>query len=834
MTSMSFKTKIIASVAICVSVSLALMTIVSSIRNSRVSAQSALDSLVVTERSVQTELESKHALTRTAAVAMASRPGMAEALSSQAKLAEIFDGQSEIFNISNFTVTDAKGNVLLRSLMPEKSGDSVANQQNIQDAMAGRTSTYLESGTEMKASVRTGAPILDSAGNVAGIVSAQYRIDTDEYVSYLKSVYSAEAIVYVGKELIVSSSHSEMGEEANSLLDQAYSEKASVFGDGHFGGENHKLVYMPLINGKNEAFGVLAMGISLAGSEKEAISFFVQSFLLGVTILAFSCIFFVILANRLTRPMKAACAALAAAADGRLDTSLRAVTNDEIGDIIRGALKVFATFKRLITDIETMATERSKGDTEYCLDPRQYSGAYRDLAQSAITLADETQKDVHLLLGVVDSFSKGNFDFTIPALPGKKAEINQKVEITRTNLKNVLKGVTYITRQAIDGNLSASIAGDEAEGDWRDIIEGLNNLLAAVEAPISKTANALERMAKGDLSAKVEGEFKGDFALIQRSLNVASAAVSSCVNGISKVLDSMADDDLSQDVTGRYIGDFHKIQIALFNILDKYNEVISGINEGSSQIAESARRMSESSTNLANGATIQSQSVEELGFRISEISQTSAQNAALAQDAKLRSSKISESLHTGNDQMNQMLSAMNEINTASSDISKIIKIIEDIAFQTNLLALNATVEAARAGENGKGFAVVAEEVRNLAARSQESVMETAKLIAISTQKASDGTNIAKATAQSMDGIVAQISEITALISSISETSSRQASIVLDARTEITEISSVAQTNTALSEESAAASQELASQSEVFRGAISTFKLRGEKQEFLGA
>ena len=216
-------------------------------------------------------------------------------------------------------------------------------------------------------------------------------------------------------------------------------------------------------------------------------------------------------------------------------------------------------------------------------------------------------------------------------------------------------------------------------------------------------------------------------------------------------------------------------------------------------------------------------SVEELASTINEINSHVAKNAENAKQTSSQAQITVKELEAGKNHMTQMITAMNQINDSSSEISKIIKTIEDIAFQTNILALNATVEATRAGSAGKGFAVVADEVRNLANKSAEASKNTASLIESTIHSLQEGTDIANQTAESLDRIVLYSEESAKLLLEISKAS--QAAAISQVTQGIDQISSVVHTNSATSEESAATSEELSSQAQLLMNMVNQFKIR---------
>lgn len=217
--------------------------------------------------------------------------------------------------------------------------------------------------------------------------------------------------------------------------------------------------------------------------------------------------------------------------------------------------------------------------------------------------------------------------------------------------------------------------------------------------------------------------------------------ISKPLNIIVDAANKIADGDLDIDIDIDAKDEVGILAQAFRRMSDSLNDVMINISAASEQVASGSRQLSDSSIALSQGATEQASSVEELTASLEEIAAQTRQNADSANEANALSEQAKGNAIEGNEQMKEMLKAMEEINESSSNISKIIKVIDEIAFQTNILALNAAVEAARAGQHGKGFVVVAEEVRNLAARSANAAKETTDMIEGSIKKVGDAQKL---------------------------------------------------------------------------------------------
>lgn len=356
-------------------------------------------------------------------------------------------------------------------------------------------------------------------------------------------------------------------------------------------------------------------------------------------------------------------------------------------------------------------------------------------------------------------------------------------------------------------------------------------LANGIGKPIKACAERIELLSKGDLTAPVPNiKTKDETGQLAAATNTIVTNINGIIKDISWGLNELSNGNfvVTSEAEELYVGDFKQMAVSMYQIIGKLTNTLHQINRAAEQVASGSDQVSSGAQALSQGATEQASSVEELAATINEVSSHVHQNAENAQSASKQVVSVGEGLELSNQQMNQMIEAMDDINKRSAEIGKIIKTIEDIAFQTNILALNAAVEAARAGASGKGFAVVADEVRNLAAKSAEASKNTSELIVKSMDAVKNGTQIVNDTAQSLSDAVNGSKEVVSSIMEISTASEEQAQSIGQITQGIDQISSVIQTNSATAEESAAASEELSSQAQLLKDLIGQFKLNPEE------
>jgi len=351
--------------------------------------------------------------------------------------------------------------------------------------------------------------------------------------------------------------------------------------------------------------------------------------------------------------------------------------------------------------------------------------------------------------------------------------------VTQQTVRGLIGETRKLADAAQAGELVERADASRYEGDFRELVVGMNGMLAAVAAPIGEAQAVLARVADRDLTVRMTGNFRGEYATIKQSINTAVESLSA---------------------------------------------TLAQVNAAAGQVAAAGVQITSGSQSLASSSSEQAANLEEVAASVQEFSSMAKSSAANAKEARGMAERALAHTGEGSARMERLTGAVAEIKATSVETAKIVKTIEEIAFQTNLLALNAAVEAARAGDAGRGFAVVADEVRTLAIRSAEASKTTADLIERGLNSAERGVALNTEVQESLRQINDQVVKVTGVVAEIASSADQQAQGVTQVNAAIEQLNQVTQQVAANAEESASAAEELDSQARTLRDTISSFRL----------
>ncbi len=525
-----------------------------------------------------------------------------------------------------------------------------------------------------------------------------------------------------------------------------------------------------------------------------------------------------------------------------------------------------------------LATGSAENIAHYTEDSKKLSAALEQ-AKQAITNTERAQDiaDAQKFLGEYDTA----FKKTVDLLNERQAEVTNTLDPRATAIGDALKGILLAARQSGDQN--ASFKTSSALQNFFEALASVNSFLltredthaektrASITAMVKqvvgmekelKEAEALDASLADPAKAKLLTEIQQNSAAYLEGFEkvVASSQARAAVvkddlerlaplftKEITNVRTSLRElqDNLDNDireaqkrnellVLALSVGGILLGIVFAFVIVRSVTRPISAITArlagGAEHTASASSQVTSASQTMAEGSSRQAAALEESSASLEEMAGMTRKNAENAQAAKSLANQTRAAADAGTEDMKEMKAAMAAIQSSSTEISKIIKTIDEIAFQTNLLALNAAVEAARAGEAGLGFAVVADEVRSLAQRSVQAARETAQKISDSTAKSEQGAKISEKVGKSLDEITAKARQVDELIAEIAVASQEQSQGIDQVSRAVSDMDQVTQANAATAEETSAAANELSSQAAQLKGIISelTHMVSGNK------
>lgn len=463
----------------------------------------------------------------------------------------------------------------------------------------------------------------------------------------------------------------------------------------------------------------------------------------------------------------------------------------------------------------------------------------------------ETEMDAHIQnyeLTITDEEDRDAFDAFLEKYHGEFAVFKKNVsgigvsDASSSATSSLIKSALATDEIASEIEYCYDLNVEDAEQSIRDneslfftyaILQGVMILVClgvsiaagialqrTIANPLAKMLDAATQIAVGDMDVTLDTESADEVGQLAEAFRRMAASLRHQALNLQQI----AGGDLTADISTSSERDM--VGNSLRAMSDNLNRLFHEILSASSQVSAGASHVSDGSQSLAQGASEQAAAIEQLSSSIFEISLNTKENAKMAEKAAELYTGIKRRAQESTNLMNEMLRAVDEINQASLNISKIIKLINDISFQTNILSLNAAVEAANAGQHGKGFAVVAGEVRNLAAKSSQAAADTDALIENSIAKARLGADIAKKTHDALGEIVADILHSAQLIDDIAKASGEQALGVEQINLGIDQVAQVVSMNSSTAEQSAMAAEEMAAQATAMEKLVSSFRLKG--------
>lgn len=353
-------------------------------------------------------------------------------------------------------------------------------------------------------------------------------------------------------------------------------------------------------------------------------------------------------------------------------------------------------------------------------------------------------------------------------------------------------------------------------------------IMARIVSPILAITHKTKPLQEGCMKLDLNYNAKDEIGDLARTLKTSIEQTSRYIEDINRMMGELSQGNFNVSTSVPFIGDFRSISDSLDSFTNSLSAAMANIHSVEQKVFGYARTLSDGSQTLAQGATEQASAVEELSATLESLSKSAKLNIQKASEVRDDAHLTSKQVNVSSQQMEQLISAMMDISNTSKQIEEIISTIENIAFQTNILALNAAVEASRAGTAGKGFAVVAEEVRNLAARSDQAAKATKELIENSVRAAEHGNKIVEEVSGTLQKTLELIVKSNSSIDEITDAVHAEATSIEQVAEGIGQISSVVQTNSANSEESAAVSTELFEQVNRLKDQTGRFRLKQSK------
>ena len=524
---------------------------------------------------------------------------------------------------------------------------------------------------------------------------------------------------------------------------------------------------------------VVGTGVYLDDTQAQALQFtFIMTLAGGLLVLLSMAIGWVI-GQSVLEPVARALAAIKGVSRGDLSVRTGHHGRDEVSQMLQATDGMVHVLEDFSKQIREMNHRHDIGEISFRIDDGTFPGEYGRMVRDTNTLVAQHIGVKMRAVDVMRRYAVGDRSVDMDRLPGEKAVITEAMDMCKANLSAINGDIKRLASAAAEGDFSQRGDVDRYQYDFRDMIDGLNQLMETTDGNLGEVSELLQAIARGDLTARMEGDFHGVFATMRDDANATVAQLT--------------------DIVGR-------------------------IQDASTSINTAAGEIASGNSDLSRHTEQQAANLEETAASMEELTSTVRQNAESARQANQLAIGAASVASQGGEVVGKVVTTMSDIEQSSRKIAEIISVIDGIAFQTNILALNAAVEAARAGEQGRGFAVVASEVRTLAQHSASAAKEIKGLIETSVDKVADGSALVNQAGTTMGEIVASVQRVTDIMAEISAASQEQSAGIEQVNQTITQMDETTQQNAALVEEASAAARSMEEQAQALSGSVAVFKL----------
>jgi len=497
-----------------------------------------------------------------------------------------------------------------------------------------------------------------------------------------------------------------------------------------------------------------------------------------------------------------------------------------IAVILAGLVYISSTLVRMITEPvqniqQILQQVESSGDFSLRSKLTQHD-EIGQMAQSLNSMLATQQQSIAAVNNVMDAVARGDLEQRVELeLTGDLKLLKQRVNLTIEQVGNMLGGLSSVLKNLSHGDFTTQVNTD-SQGIYQDIAQAANTGIGAMSVSLAQVNNVIQEMAKGNFAIRIDATMEGEFDQLKRHTNHSLTTLEQAINEIEQVTQAMADNDISQRIEGQYQGQLAQLTQAMNSSLNQLKTMIMQVQQSAIEVTVGTGQLTTASNELSSKAQEQSMTLTQTSERMNELSCSAQDTSNKVSEANTVVIEVKRHLDHGLQVVGDTVLAIDELKESSLNVSRIVEMIDSIAFQTNLLSLNAAVEAARAGDQGLGFAAVANEVKNLSKRSADASKDVQKLIRESLDKTGECIALVHKSDEALRRVSTGMIQVNTIVDNIAHTSGKQVDTIAQVNQGIKNLEHDTITYSTMAEETSSAAANIALQADSLEQFVKRF------------